>query len=169
MVVVIICSYFGAQEKKSVTVSPTICHEVMGLGAMIFVCWMVSFKTAFPISFTFINRLFSSFSLSAIRVASSACLRLLTILPDILIQDCASSSPAFHMMYSETKLNKQGDNIQLWHTPFPIWNQFIAPCLVLTVSSWPAYRFFRRQVRWSGLSISLRIFHDPYEPHSQRL
>ena len=26
------------------------------------------------------------------------------------------------MMYSAYKLNKQGDNIQPWHTPFPIWN-----------------------------------------------
>ena len=43
------------------------------------------------------------------------------------------------------------------HTPFPIWNQSV-PCLVLTVASWPAYRFLRRQVRWSGIPISLRIF-----------
>ena len=41
-------------------------------------------------------------------------------------------------MYSEYKLNKQGDNIQPWHTPFPIWNQFVVPCPVLTVASWPA-------------------------------
>ena len=27
------------------------------------------------------------------------------------------------MMYSAYKLNKQGDNIQPWRTPFPIWNQ----------------------------------------------
>ena len=30
--------------------------------------------------------------------------------------------------------------------------------MVLIVSSWPAYRFLRRQVRWSGIPISLRIF-----------
>ena len=36
------------------------------------------------------------------------------------------------MMYSAYKLNKQGDNIQLWHTPFLIWNQSIVPCPVLT-------------------------------------
>ena len=29
---------------------------------------------------------------------------------------------------------------------------------VLTVSSWPSYRFLRRQGRWSGSPISLRIF-----------
>ena len=35
------------------------------------------------------------------------------ISPAILIPACASSSPAFLMMYSSYKLNKQGDNIQL--------------------------------------------------------
>jgi len=42
--------------------------------------------------------------------------------------------------------------------PFTIWNQSVVPCLVLTVASWPAYRFLRRQVRWSGIPISIRIF-----------
>ena len=32
-------------------------------------------------------------------------------------------------------------------------------CPVLTVASWPMYRFLRRQVRCSGIPISLRIFH----------
>ena len=45
-----------------------------------------------------------------------------------------------------------------WHIPFPVLNQSIIPCLVLIVTSWPTYRFLRRQVRWSGISISLRIF-----------
>ena len=58
------------------------------------------------------------------------------------------------------KLNNQGDTTQPWHTPFHIWNQSIVPCPVLTVASWPAYRFLRRQVRWSGIPISLRIFHS---------
>ena len=55
-------------------------------------------------------------------------------------------------------LNKQGDNIQPWHTSFPILNQSVVPYPVLTVSSWHAYRFLRRQVRWSGIPISLRVF-----------
>ena len=58
------------------------------------------------------------------------------------------------------KLNKQDDNIQPWYTPFPIWNQSIVPYLVLTVAFWPAYRFHRRQVRWSGIPTSWRIFHS---------
>ena len=57
------------------------------------------------------------------------------------------------MMYSAYKLNKQGDNIQPCCTPFPIWNQSIVPCPVLTVASWPAYRFLKRQVRWSGIPL----------------
>ena len=52
-------------------------------------------------------------------------LRLLIFLLAILIPACASSSLAFHMMYSEYKLNKQGDSIQPSCTPFPIWNQNI--------------------------------------------
>ena len=40
------------------TVSPSICHEVMGPDAMIFVYWMLSFKPTFSLSsFTFIKRL----------------------------------------------------------------------------------------------------------------
>ena len=55
------------------------------------------------------------------------------------------------MMYSAYKLNKQGDNIQPWCTPFPISNQSVVPCPILTVSSWPAYRFLKRQLKWSGI------------------
>ena len=95
------------------TVSPSISHEVMGPDAMIFVFSMSSFKpTSSLSSFTFIKRLFHSSSLSAIRVVSSAYLRLLIFLPAILIPACTSSSPAFLMMYSASKLNKQGDNTQ---------------------------------------------------------
>ena len=132
------------------TVSPSISHEVMGLDAMIFIFWMLSFKPTFSLSsFTFIKRLFSSSSLSAIRVVSSAYLRLLIFLPAILIPAYVSSSPVFLMVYSAYKLNKQGDSIQPWCTPFPIWNQSVVPCPFLTVASWPAYRFLKRPVRWS--------------------
>ena len=127
----------------------------MGLDVMILLFWMLSFKPTFSLSsFIFIKRLFSSSSLSAIKVLSSAHLRLLIFLPAILIPACASSSPAFLMMYSAYKLNKQGDNTQPWCTPFPIRSQSVVPCPVLTVASWPAYRFLKRQVRWSGIPIS---------------
>ena len=138
---------------------PSICHEMMGQDAMILVFWMLSFKPTFSLSsFTFIKRLFSSSSLSAIRVVSSVYLRLLIFLPAIYIPSCASSSPAFLIMHSAYKLNKQGDNIQPSRTPFPIWNQFVVPCPVLTVAYWPLYRFLRMRMRWSGIPISFRIF-----------
>ena len=77
------------EEIKSVTVStvsPSICHEVMGPGTMIFIVWMLTVKLGFSLcSFTFIKRLFSSSRLSAIRVVSSAYLRLLISLPPILL------------------------------------------------------------------------------------
>ena len=89
---------------KSATVSifsPSISHELMGLDAMIFVFWMLSFKPAFSLSsFTLIKRLFSSSSLSALRVVTSAYLRLLIFLPAIFSPVYASSSQAFHMMSS---------------------------------------------------------------------
>ena len=132
----------------------------MGQNAVILVFWMLSFKPAFSLSsFTFNKRLFSS-SLYAIRVVSSAYLRLLIFLLANLIPACVSCIPAFQMMYSAYKLNKQSDNIQPWRTPFPIWNQSVVPCQVLTVVSWPTYRFLRRHVRWSGIPISWRIFHS---------
>ena len=81
MATVTICSDFGAQENKIShvsTASPSICNEVMGLDAVILVFWMLSFVPAFSLScFTFNKRLFSSSSLSTIRVVSSAYLRLL--------------------------------------------------------------------------------------------
>ena len=156
----------------------------MGLDAMIFIFGMLSFMPDFSLSsFTFIKRLFSS-SLSATGLMSSVYLllllllllshfshvylRLLLFLLAVLIPACASSSLAFHMMYSAYKLNKQGDNILPWHTRFLIWNQSYFPCPVLTVASWPAYRFLRRQVRWSGIPISSRIFHSLlWSTHSQ--
>ena len=86
------------------TVSPSISHEVMGPDAMIFVFWMLSFRPTFLLSsFTFIKRLLSSSSLSAIRVVSSAYLRLLIFFLAILIPACAYSSPVFLMMYSKRR------------------------------------------------------------------
>ena len=141
---------------KSVTVfnfPPSICHGVLGLDAMILVFLMLSFKPAFWLSiFTLIKRLFSSSSLFALREISSAYLKLMMLLPEILI---AADSPS--LAY---KWNKQGDTKQPRCTPFPIWNQFIVPCPVLTLASWPAYKSLRSQVRWSGIPISFRILHS---------
>src|SRR5574342_721007 len=94
---------------------------------------MLSFKPTFSLStFTFIKRLLSSSSPSAIRVVSSAYLRLLIFLPAILIPVCVSSSPAFLMMYSAWKLNKQGDNI---HTSLTNSFSYLEPVCCSTSSS----------------------------------
>ena len=96
-------------------VSPSICHEVMGRDAMIFIFLMLSFKPGFSLSsFIFINRLFSLSLLSSIRVVVPAYLRLLIFLLAILIPTCASSSLAFS-----------------WCTLCSIWIQSIVPCPVL--------------------------------------
>ena len=133
----------------------------MGPDSMILVFFLLlSYKPAFSFSsFTLIKRLLSSSLLSAIRVVSFAYLRLLMFLPAILSPACDSSSLAFCMMYSASKLNREGENIQLWCTPFRS-EPVIVSCPVLTVASWPAYRFLRRQIRWYGIPTSLRIFHS---------
>ena len=120
----------------------------------------VSFKPALSLSFTLIKSLFSSSSLSGIRVVSSVYLWLLMFLPPILFPACNSSSLAFLMICSAYRLNKRSDSRQPWRTPFSILNRSFLSYRVLTVASWPAYRFLRRQVRWSGIPISLRAFHS---------
>ena len=73
---------------------------------------MLSFKPTFSLSsFTFIKRLFSPSSLSAIRVVSSECLRLLIFLPVILILAYAVFSPALSL-----------DKYAFSHQSFPLMN-----------------------------------------------
>ena len=106
--------------------------EVIGQDAMILFFWILSFKSSFSLSsFTFIKRVFSSSSLSSIRVVSSAYLRLLIYLRAVLIQVCDLTSSIFHMLFCVYKLNKLGDNILPRCTPSPILNQSVVPCLVL--------------------------------------
>ena len=91
-------------------VAPSIFYKVTGPDAMILVFWTLSFKPTFALSsFTLIKWLFSSSLLSFIRVVSSTQMRLLTFLLAIFIPACALYSPAFLMMYSAYKLNKQGE------------------------------------------------------------
>jgi len=100
MVAVIICSDFGDQEIKSVSlsiVSPPICHKVMGLDAMILVLNVVLSQIFHsPLSLSTRGSLVP-LHFSVIRVVPSAYLRLLIILLAILIPACASSSLAFHI------------------------------------------------------------------------
>ena len=109
------------------TVSPSISHEVMGLDAMIFIFWMFLFhfhQEVFEFLFTFCHQ------------DDFICIsEVIDISPGNLDSNYASSSPAFLMMYSAYKLNKQGDNTQPWRSPFLIWNQSVVPCPVLAVAS----------------------------------
>ena len=118
----------------------------MGPHGRTFIFWMLSLSQFFTLLFhfhhealqffTFCHKggvicIFEVIDISFCNLDSSLCFISLT----------------FHTMYFAYKLNKQGDSIQPWCAPFPIWNQSIVPCLVLTVASWPAYRFLRRQVK----------------------
>ena len=163
MVAVTICNNLGAQENKA-------CHCFYFFPfylpwSWFFECWVLSQLFHSPLSLLSRGSLVLHFLPT--RVLSSAYLRLLIFLLASFDSACASSSLAFHMMYSAYKLNKQGDSIQPWRTPFPIWNQSIFPCPVLTVASWPAYKFLRRQVRLYESPISKNF--PVCDPHSQRL
>ena len=137
----------------------------LGPDAMIFVFWMLCFKPAFSLSsFTFIKRLFSFSSLTDIRVVSSAYLRLLIFLLAILILAYSSSSLVFCMMYSVYKFNKQGNDIQSWHNPFPIWNQSSSSCCFLTCMQISQEA---GMVVW--YSHLFKKFPVCCDPHSQRL
>ena len=161
MAAITICNDFAVQENKGFHCIHCFHHEMVGPDVMLLGVWMLSFKPTFTLSsFTFIKRLFSSSSLSAMSMVSFAYLGLLILLLGILLSACVSSSLAFPMPYSAYQLNKQGDNIQPWSVPFPIWGKFIVPCSVLTVACWPEYRFLKSQIRWPGIPISWRIFHS---------
>ena len=138
-------------------VTELICHEMMGSDAMILVFWMLSFTPHFSLYFILI------------RVVSSAYLRLLIFLLTTLVPACDLFRLAFRMMYSAYKLNKQDHNLWPWCIRFPILNQSVVPCPILTVASWPAYRFLRRQGRWSDIPIPLEFSTVCCDPHSQRL
>ena len=87
MAAVTFFSECGAQENKichCLHCFP-ICHKVMGLDAMIFVFWVLSFKPAFPLSsFTFIKRLWSYSSISALSVVVICISEVIDISPDNL-------------------------------------------------------------------------------------
>ena len=147
---------------KSLTVSIvslSTYHEVMERDAMIFIFWVLNFKPAFSLSsFTFIKKLLSSSSLSAIMWYHWHIWGFFYISPGNIDSSlCFIQSSILHEVI-EYKLNKQGDYKQPTHTRFPYLNQSIIPCLIITVASWSAYRFLRRQVRCSAIPISRRIF-----------
>ena len=131
---------------KSLTVSivsPSVFHEMMGLEAMILVfseCWVLSQIFHSLLSLLSRGSLVFAFCLKGGVICIS---EVIGISPGSLDCGLCFIQPAFRMMYFAYTLNKQGDSIQPWGSPFPIWNQSVVPCPVLTVASWLAYRFLR--------------------------
>ena len=118
MAAVTVHNDFGAQKIKAVSFycfpshlpwsDGTRCHDLRFLNVEILN--LISFFTLF---FQSSSRGSLVPLLSAIKLVSSAYLRLLIFLLAILIPAHASSSLGFRMMYSACKLNKQGDNTAL--------------------------------------------------------
>ena len=166
MAAVTICSDFEARQNKAWHCFPfylprrdgTRCYDLRWFLLLLLLLLLIfSFKPTFSLSsFTLINSLFSSSSLYAIIVVSFAYLKLVVFLLANLIPACNSSRPAFILMCSVYKLNKQGDNNTA------LFYSFLNPEPVSfsIQGSNSCLRFLRRQVRWSGILTSLRIFHS---------
>ena len=144
------------KEMKSVsTYSPSLCHQWWDWmpWSSFFECWVLNQLFTTPLSLSSFSSSRGSLVPLHFLLLKWYHLRLSVFLMAILIPACDSFSPT-----SAYKVNKQGDSILLWHTPFPILNPSTVLCPVLTVASWPNYRFLRRKVRLYGIPISWWIF-----------
>ena len=128
---------------KSVSVSTfflSIFREVMGQDAMILVfkCWVLS--QLFPSPLWLLSRgslvPLHFLPLEWYHLHNWGCW---CFLWQSWFQPVNHPTPACHMMYCAYKLNKQGDSVQPCWTPFPIWNQSVVLCPVLTVASWTTF------------------------------
>ena len=173
MAAITICSDFGAQKNKVNHCFHCFPHLfamkwwVQMLWSYFSECWV--FRQLFHFLLSLSSR-GSTILLHFLHKGGVICIsEVIDISPSNLDSSLCSSSPAFLMMYSAYKLNKQGDNIQLWHTLFPIWNQSVVPCPVLTVASWMHKDFSRG--RSGGLVFPcLEVFSTVCcDPQSQRL
>ena len=138
---------------KSDTVSSfssSICHGVIGLVALILVFCQLFLS---PLSAS--SRDSSSSSLSAMEWYH---MHLWSCYFSWHLSSSQYSPSLAFCMYSAYKLNKQGDNILPCRTAVPILNQNIVPWLVLTITSWPAYRFLWRLVGWFGFFKNFHSF-----------
>ena len=100
-------------------VSPSICHEGMGLNDMIFVFWILCFKPVFLLS--------SGGSLVSLHFLPSGWYHLHIwgywyFSCNLDFSSCFIQSNILHDVPAY-KLNIQSDNTQPWCIPFPIWNQ----------------------------------------------
>ena len=136
------------KKMKSATVasfSPSICHEVMGPDAIIFVFWMVSYKPGFFA--LLLHHLILHFLPKG---WCSAYLRLLMFLSAILNPRCASSSLTFCM----TALTYYFPSLEPVHCS-----------MSGSVASWPAYRFSQEANQFSSpknpmnIMLTSNLFH----------
>ena len=113
------------------TVSPSIFHEVMEPDAMIIVFWMLSFKPTFLLSsFTFIKRLFSSSSLSAIEwchLHICCCCYVASVLSASVQPHRWQSTRLFHPWYSPNKNTGVGCHFLLCYFSRQSWFQLVLP------------------------------------------
>ena len=114
---------------------------------MILVFWVLSYKPTFSLSFTFIKRLFSSFSLSAIRVLSFTYLRLLIFLQQSWFQ--LVLHPAQH--FACHKLNKKGDKYTALAYSFP--NKKLYTCW--SIPHFPHSYFWQSLVYSTSLHLTI--------------
>ena len=161
MAAVTIQSDFWAQENKACHHSfhcfPSICHEVMGPDIMILAFWMLSFKSAFSLSsLIFIKRLFSYSLFSAIRACHLHIWGFLYF-PGMSWFKIVLHPVQYlhHTLHIVKKASWQYRTLRYSFPNFGPIDCFISG----SVSHWPAYRFLRSQVRWSGIPISWRILH----------
>ena len=173
MAAVTIHSDFGTQENKicwCLCFSPSICHEVMGQDDMILVFWMLSFKSAFLLSsFTLTKRLFSFSLLYAIRVGVIFIPEVIDISPSNLDSSLLFMQLVFCMMYSAYKLNKQGENIYPWHTPFHYLEPVHCSMSNCNCCFLPCIKFSQETSKVVLYSYLFKNFPQFVVTHSQRL
>ena len=134
MTTVTILSNCGAKENSAChslhMFTCSICWVVMGPDALIFVFMNVEFSVRFftllihhhPKALYFLHFLLFS-------VLPSTYLRLLMFLQTTLLQPLIQS-PGILIVYSAFDSHKQSDNMDLCHSPLPVLNWSIFPCLV---------------------------------------
>ena len=173
MAAVTICSDFGAQENKSLPLFPLFPHlfpmkwwDQMPW-SLFSECWALSqlFHSPLLLSSRGSLVLFTFCHKGGVICISGV----IDISPSNLDFSLSSSSPAFLMMHSAYKFKKQGDNIQPWRTPFPIWNQSVVPCPVLTGCFLTCIQVSQEVGKVVWYSHLLKNFPVCCDPHCQRL
>ena len=158
MAEVTICNDFRAPQNKVWHCFPSISHEVMGPDAMIFVFWALSQLFRSPLSLS------SRGFLAPLHFLDKGGVICISEVIDISPGSLDSSLCFFQPSISHDVLCIQVKIAGWQYTALVYSFSYLEPvCCSMSSSnccSWPAYRFLKRQVRWSGIPISFRIFHS---------